>query len=60
MKMQEEAYKELQRLFPLLDRLMIETIFKMNEQGKLEGFLETPVKYEPLPDKTLLHTVHVE
>ena len=58
--MQDEAYKELQRQFPLLDSLMIETIFIMKEQGKLEAFLETPVKYEPPPDKTLLHTVHVE
>ena len=60
MKMKEEAYKELQRLFPLLDRLMIETIFKMKEDGKLQGFLDTPVKHEEAPNELLLYTVQVE
>ena len=60
MKMEEEAYKELQRLFPLLDRLMIETIFKMKEDGKLQGFLDTPVKHEEAPNELLLYTVQVE
>ena len=58
--MHEQAIKELQRMFPDIDHLQAETIFKMHEQGKLSKFLEEPPKYEEPPDALVLQTVHVE
>lgn len=58
--MNEQAIKELQRMFPDIDHLQAETIFKMHEQGKLSKFLENPPKYEDPPDTLVLQTVHVE
>lgn len=55
-----EAIKELQRMFPDIDHLQAETIFKMHEQGKLSKFLEKPPTFPEPPDTFVMQTVHVE
>lgn len=58
--MSESAIKELMRLYPDIDHLMAETIFKMHDQGKLAKFLSEEPKFEPAPENLVLKTVSVE